>query len=110
MPSINTRWINKNKFSRTGTLRPTSGPGLSKRSRHNNTSNGVERHKSKLPRGMYINHDDIVTLAKQDSNGRGDDLLTNMEREISTLLTQVRICSHLLTTSIITSHSVLLFV
>lgn len=39
---------------------------------------------------MYINHDDIVTLAKQDSNGRGDDLLTNMEREISTLLTQVR--------------------
>lgn len=81
------------KISRTGTLRPTSGPGLSKRSRHNNTSNGVERHKSKLPRGMYINHDDIVTLAKQDSNGRGDDLLTNMEREISTLLTQVRIYS-----------------
>lgn len=77
--------------SRTGSLRPTSGPGLSKRSRHNNTSNGVERHKSKLPRGMYINHDDIVTLAKQDSNGRGDDLLTNMEREVSTLLTQVRI-------------------
>lgn len=75
--------------SRTGALRPTSGPGLSKRSR-NNTNNGVERHKSKLPRGMYINHDDIVKLASQDSNSRGDDLLTNMDREISTLLSQVR--------------------
>lgn len=78
----------RQSFSRTGSLRPTSGPGLSKRSR--NTNNGVERHKSKLPRGMYINHDDIVKLASQDSNNRGDDLLTNMDREISTLLSQVR--------------------
>ena len=75
-------------FSRTGSLRPTSGPTLSKRSR-NNTNNGVERHKSKLPRGMYINHDDIVKLASQD-HSRGDDLLINMDREISTLLSQVR--------------------
>lgn len=77
------------QISRTGSLRPTSGPGLSKRSR-NNTNNGVERHKSKLPRGMYINHDDIVKLASQDSNSRGDDLLINMDREISTRLSQVR--------------------
>ncbi|XP_031638495.1 REST corepressor isoform X2 [Contarinia nasturtii] len=77
-------------WSRTGSLRPTSGPGLSKRSR-NNTNNGVERHKSKLPRGMYINHDDIVKLASQESsNSRGDDLLTNMDREISTLLSQIQ--------------------
>lgn len=77
--------------SRTGSLRPTSGPGLSKRSR-NIGSNGVERHKSKLPRGMYINHDDIVALAQQanDPNNRGDELLTSMDREISSLLTQVR--------------------
>lgn len=76
-------------------MRPTSGPGLSKRSR-NNTNNGVhERHKSKLPRGMYINHDDIVKLAKQDADGTGDNLLTNMDREISTLLTQVRFISYL---------------
>ncbi|XP_055308139.1 REST corepressor-like, partial [Sitodiplosis mosellana] len=75
-------------WSRTGSLRPTSGPTLSKRSR-NNTNNGVERHKSKLPRGMYINHDDIVKLASQD-NSRGDDLLTNMDREISTLLSQIQ--------------------
>lgn len=80
-------------ISRTGSLRPTSGPTLSKRSR-NNTNNGVERHKSKLPRGMYINHDDIVKLASQDNN-RGDDLLTNMDREISTLLSQVRDLSFL---------------
>lgn len=81
--------LSRRNISRTGALRPTSGPGLSKRSR-NNTNNGVERHKSKLPRGMYINHDDIVKLASQDSNSRSDDLLTNMDREISTLLSQVR--------------------
>lgn len=74
--------------SRTGTLRPTSGPGLTKRSRNN----GVERHKSKLPRGMYINHDDIVALATQanDPKNRSDELLTSMDREISSLMTQVR--------------------
>lgn len=45
---------------------------------------------------MYINHDDIVTLAAQsaDPNKRGDDLLTSMDREISSLLSQVRCISH----------------
>lgn len=79
--------------SRTGTLRPTSGPGYGKRVRGSSTNNnGLERHKSKLPRGMYINHDDIVALACPDNNGqsnRNDDLLASMDREISSLLSQV---------------------
>lgn len=68
-------------------MRPTSGPGYGKRSRN---SNGLERHKSKLPRGMYINHDDIVSLAQPENANRNDDLLANMDREMSSLLSQVR--------------------
>lgn len=79
------------KRSRTGALRPTSGPGYGKRSRNNN---GLERHKSKLPRSMYINHDDIVALACPENNSgpnnRNDDLLASMDREMSSLLSQVR--------------------
>lgn len=54
-------------WRRTGALRPTSGPLQNRRCR----SNGQERFKRKPPRGMYINHDDIVSLATQD-----DDLAT----------------------------------
>lgn len=86
-----------NKWSRTGALRPTSGPGYGKRSRNNN---GLERHKSKLPRGMYINHDDIVALACPENNSgpnnRNDDLLASMDREMSSLLSQVRHFLHFL--------------
>lgn len=81
-------------FRRTGALRPTSGPFFGKRSRSINSSGGaagVERHKRKPPRGMYINHDDIVALASPDNEpaNRGDDLLAGMDREINTLLSQV---------------------
>lgn len=51
-------------WRRTGALRPTSGPLQGRRCR----SNGQERFKRKPPRGMYINHDDIVSLATQDDD------------------------------------------
>lgn len=76
--------------SRTGSLRPTSGPGYGKRSR----ANGLE-HKRKPPRGIYINHDDIVALACPEQANRSDDLLASMDREINALLTQVRNASAL---------------
>lgn len=65
-------------------MRPTSGPGYGKRSR----ANGLE-HKRKPPRGIYINHDDIVALACPEQANRSDDLLASMDREINALLTQV---------------------
>lgn len=74
------------RTSRTGALRPTSGPGYGKRARN---INGAERHNSKLPRGMYINHDDIVALAQPGNGNRNDDLLANMDREMCSLLSQV---------------------
>ncbi|XP_067638793.1 REST corepressor isoform X1 [Eurosta solidaginis] len=72
-------------WRRTGNKRPTSGPYFGKRSRDRN----AERHKRKPPRGMYINHDDIVALAR--SNDNQDELLANTDREIVSLLSQVQL-------------------
>lgn len=68
---------------RTGTKRPTTGPYFGKRFRDRN----AERYKRKPPRGMHINHDDIVALAGSSNNQ--DELLSNMDREIVALLSQV---------------------
>lgn len=74
---------------RTGSLRPTSGPSyLGKRPRSTMTTGGGEKHKRKPPRGMYINHDDIVTLASHP-NADSDQLLASMDREIVSLMSQV---------------------
>lgn len=71
---------------RTGSLRPTSGPSyLGKRPRNA----AGDKHKRKPPRGMYINHDDIVTLAK-NPNAESDQLLSTMDREVVALMSQVR--------------------
>ncbi|XP_075159313.1 REST corepressor isoform X1 [Haematobia irritans] len=72
-------------WRRTGNKRPTSGPFFGKRSRDRN----AERHKRKPPRGMYINHDDIVALASANDNQ--DELLANIDREIVSLLSQVQL-------------------
>ncbi|XP_017480078.1 PREDICTED: REST corepressor isoform X1 [Rhagoletis zephyria] len=72
-------------WRRTGNKRPTSGPYFGKRSRDRN----AERHKRKPPRGMYINHDDIVALARANDNQ--DELLANTDREIVSLLSQVQL-------------------
>ncbi|XP_055909736.1 putative uncharacterized protein DDB_G0285119 isoform X1 [Eupeodes corollae] len=72
-------------WRRTGNKRPTAGPYFGKRYRDRN----VDRHKRKPPRGMHINHDDIVALASSSNNQ--DQLLANTEREIVSLLSQVQL-------------------
>lgn len=57
--------------------------------RPRNTAGGGEKHKRKPPRGMYINHDDIVTLAS-NPNTESDRLLSSMDREVVALMSQVR--------------------
>ncbi|XP_055388695.1 uncharacterized protein LOC129617538 isoform X1 [Condylostylus longicornis] len=69
-------------WRRTGNKRPTTGPYF-KRLRDRS-----DRQKRKPPRGMHINHDDIVALAS--SNNNQDELLSNTEREIVSLLSQVQ--------------------
>lgn len=81
--------VSPNKFSllfysllhyrRTGALRPTTGPSYlgnnsNKRPRsktgqlyfyHGYHDGASNKHKRKPPKGMYINHDDVVVLATQ---------------------------------------------
>ncbi|XP_052870019.1 REST corepressor 3-like [Anopheles cruzii] len=96
-------------WRRTGALRPTSGPSfMSKRARGSNLlGKSGDSHKRRPPKGMYINHDDIVKLASTAQNGAGsggndmmgggvrkgnpnDDLLASMDREIVSLLSQIQ--------------------
>lgn len=57
--------------------------------RPRNAPGGGEKHKRKPPRGMYINHDDIVTLASNPT-AESDQLLSSIDREVVALMSQVR--------------------
>ncbi|XP_050539352.1 REST corepressor 1 isoform X2 [Daktulosphaira vitifoliae] len=62
-------------FRRTGGgIRPTLGPP-----RPNNRHLNVARNKRLPPRGMYVNHDDLQTIA---SGPNGDVILSGMDDEI----------------------------
>lgn len=75
-------------WRRTGSVRPTTGPV--KRDRH---IHSLIRHKRKPPRGMYINHDDLVAMAAAGhpsssaaaQQGGGEQMLKAMDREIVSL-------------------------
>ncbi|RZF43921.1 hypothetical protein LSTR_LSTR015507, partial [Laodelphax striatellus] len=80
-------------WRRTGNIRPTVGP-VKPRDRH--THMALLRHKRKPPRGMYINHDDLVAMASQGQGQAGagqghggDNMLKAMDREIVSLKRQV---------------------
>uniref|UniRef100_A0A182T690 SANT domain-containing protein n=1 Tax=Anopheles maculatus TaxID=74869 RepID=A0A182T690_9DIPT len=109
-------------WRRTGVLRPTTGPSfMNKRTRGSNIlGKSGDSHKRRPPKGMYINHDDIVKLASTAQNGgdgagagagggggaivvgnddgsggykkgiQSNDLLASMDREIVSLLTQIQ--------------------
>ncbi|KAJ9584322.1 hypothetical protein L9F63_021322, partial [Diploptera punctata] len=76
-------------WRRTGSVRPTTGPV--KRDRHCHV---LLRHKRKPPRGMYINHDDLVAMATGPPAlapaNQGDQMLKAMDREIVSLKRQVQ--------------------
>ncbi|EEB13751.1 REST corepressor, putative [Pediculus humanus corporis] len=73
---------NEIDFRKTGNIRPTVGP-LRGRDRH---SYNVFKKKAKPPRGMHIDHEDLVSLASQHSQ----ILFNNLDREISFLKRQVQ--------------------
>lgn len=82
---------------RTGSVRPTTGPV--KRDRHCHV---LLRHKRKPPRGMYINHDDLVAMAAGPPApapaSQGDQMLKAMDREIVSLKRQVSLSLSLMFT------------
>jgi len=65
-------------WQKTGQMRPTTGPlrkdGLK-------ATRNVFRNSTKPPKGMHINHDDLVSLAT-GPNGQGESLLKSLDREI----------------------------
>ncbi|XP_065345349.1 REST corepressor 1 isoform X5 [Cloeon dipterum] len=69
-------------FKRTGGLRPTTGP--IRREGRPIQHNFLLRNKRKPPRGMYINHDDLVSMATGPA-GQGENMLKAMDREIVSL-------------------------
>ncbi|XP_039293853.1 REST corepressor 1 isoform X2 [Nilaparvata lugens] len=86
-------------WRRTGNVRPTHGP-VKPRDRHSHMA--MLRHKRKPPRGMYINHDDLLAMATtshghghgqghgQGHAASGENMLKAMDREIVSLKRQVQ--------------------
>uniref|UniRef100_A0A2A4K8H2 REST corepressor n=1 Tax=Heliothis virescens TaxID=7102 RepID=A0A2A4K8H2_HELVI len=79
---------------RTGTMRPLCGP-----SGRRGPGSKQQRYKHRLPRGIYINHDDLVAMATGPQPGdppqpglinQGEAMLKAMDREIVSLKRQVR--------------------
>merc|ERR1712109_445154 len=70
-------------FNRTGNLRPTTGPARKDGSKAGGTQkyNALLKNSGKPPKGMYINHDDLVSLATGPSS-QGEQLLKSMDREV----------------------------
>ncbi len=66
-------------FNRTGRVRPTTGPTRKDGSRSRHSS--LFRNSNRPPRGMYVNHDDLVGLATGPAS-QGEALLKSMDREI----------------------------
>jgi hypothetical protein len=65
-------------YSRTGHVRPTTGPMRKDgtKSKHSLFKNG-----NRPPKGMHVNHDDLVALATGPAT-QGEALLKSMDREI----------------------------
>ncbi|XP_065203190.1 REST corepressor 1 isoform X2 [Planococcus citri] len=67
-------------FKKTGNPRPTFGPARGRAERHH----VLPRNKCTPPRGMYINHDDLIAIAS-GSETQPDYILKSMDRELLTL-------------------------
>ncbi|KAH8386585.1 hypothetical protein KR093_001335, partial [Drosophila rubida] len=78
-------------WRRTGHPRPISGPESitpTKRSTHNSAAAAAaERSRRKPPRGMYINHDDLATLAACQNPC---EYLAEGDRKIAALLAEIQ--------------------
>jgi len=70
-------------FNKTGQLRPTTGPARRDGSKAGGSQkySALLKNSGKPPKGMYINHDDLVALAKGPSS-QGEQILKAMDREI----------------------------
>ncbi|KAF0294936.1 REST corepressor 3 [Amphibalanus amphitrite] len=68
-----------NYFKKNGALRPTIGPIKGEK---RDRPHSMTRKKSQLPKGMHVNHEDLMQCAKPDG---GDTIIQTMEQEITGL-------------------------
>lgn len=72
-------------YQRTGHVRPTTGParkdGSTKPPPATQKFHSILKNQTRPPKGMYINHDDLVALATGPSV-QGEQILKSMDREI----------------------------
>lgn len=73
-----------NYFKRHGTLRPTVGP---MRTDRKDRPHSLLSKKSYLPRGMHINHEDLVQFASAEGS---QVLMSRLEQQISDLKRQIQ--------------------
>lgn len=72
-------------YQRTGHVRPTTGParkdGSTKPPPATQKFHSILKNQTRPPKGMYINHDDLVALATGPTV-QGEQILKSMDREI----------------------------
>lgn len=70
-------------WNRTAQIRPTTGPARKDGSKAGGSQkyNSILKNSGKPPKGMYVNHDDLVALATGPAT-QGEQLLKAMDREI----------------------------
>ena len=78
-------------WNRTAQLRPTTGPARKDGSKAGGSQkyNSLLKNSGKPPKGMYVNHDDLVALATGPAT-QGEQLLKAMDREIVSYKRTVR--------------------
>lgn len=90
-------------------MRPLCGP-----SGRRGPGSKQQRYKHRLPRGIYINHDDLVAMATGPQPGdppqpglvnQGEAMLKAMDREIISLKRQVRCNPPQIVSSIVLSNN-----
>jgi len=74
-----------NYLEKHGQMRPTLGPPKKdKNSQSGQRSYAIMRGRSSPPKGMYINHDDLMLIAT-GSSSRSEQIMKTLEREIISL-------------------------
>lgn len=75
---------------RTGAMRPSSGPTKTEvKHEHTHHRHNPVKSKRKPPRGMYMNYDDLLTVATGPP-GQGEAVLKAMDSEVVSLKRQVQ--------------------
>ena len=80
-------------YTRTGHVRPTTAPMRKDGTKSKHTSL-LFKNGNRPPKGMHVNHDDLVALATGPAT-QGEQLLKSMDRSVRQLPTKTTCTSYL---------------